>query len=206
MSDSKNGSDDSNVDSANRLVLVDTNIWQFAFVKPRESEFVQIHELAKSFLSGLLDDNRVRIAASAYQVAEIMEVLRKSGADEETRNQVRLDLGTTKFYVRDLSLNDVVKAAIDSSKSSIHIYDYLIAYPLRGIITRIYSADGHFKHPDLSSVAEVVNPLAPWRVTEGKRPERENGEKKRKVDEVGGRSHSARSRKVIKSNHNLLIL
>ncbi len=153
-------------------VLVDTNIWQYAFVRPREKEFAVVHELAQPFLSGLLADELIRIPMSSYQVAEIMEVLRKSGVRHEVRLQILRDFEKAKFYVRDLMLSDVVDAIKDSSKSNIHVYDYLVAYPLRGVIDRIYTADEHFLHSDFQAICQISNPLTPWFVTEGKQPEK----------------------------------
>ena len=153
-------------------MLIDTNIWQFGFVKPKEKEFFELHELAHSFLSSILADEATRIAISSYQIAEISEVLRKSGMERESRLCILQDFEKAKFYVRDLSFADTVRAATDSTKSNIHVYDYLVAYPLRDILGRIYSSDTHFSHEDFSSICEVVNPLAPWFSTEGKRPEK----------------------------------
>jgi predicted nucleic acid-binding protein len=151
---------------------VDTNIWEFGFVKPKEKEFSELHELARSFLSSILADETIRIAVSSYQIAEILEVLRKSGMDEEQRLRILHDFQKAKFYVRDLSFADTSRAVTDSARSNIHVYDYLVAYPLRGMVGRIYSADTHFAHEDFKSIAQVINPLAPWSSTEGKRPEK----------------------------------
>jgi predicted nucleic acid-binding protein len=156
------------------IVMVDTNIWQFAFMTPREKEFVQIHDLAGLFLTTVLEDESVRIAATSYQVAEIVEVLRKSGYPNEKRMKILHDFEKPKFFVKDLMLSDVTRACEDSSKSNVHVYDYLVVSPLKGVVDRIYSADEHFKHDDFQRIATVANPLEPWFVTEGKHPEKKN--------------------------------
>ena len=154
---------------------MDTNIWQFGFIKPREKQFLELYESAHSFLISILSDESTRIAASSYQIAEILEVLRKSGMEKEPRAGILHDFEKAKFYVKDLSLADAVLALTDSARSNIHVYDYLVAYPLKDIVGRIYSADTHFTHEDFTSICEVINPLAPWFSTEGKRPEKRRG-------------------------------
>ena len=152
------------------FVLIDTNIWHFALVKPVEEPFREIHELASKFLSSILFDPSQRIAISCYQISEVLEVLRRSNLSADSRLKLLEDFGKSKFFVKPLDFPAVMSAVGDSVKSNIHIYDYLVAYPFRGIINRIYSADEHFKHPHFNEIAEVNNPLSPWIITEGKRP------------------------------------
>ncbi len=150
-------------------VLIDTNIWHFAFVKPKEDEFVEIHTLAKDALEELLTDRNVRVVMSAYQAGEIIEALRRSGVDQKTREGLIKDYGTGKFFVKDLSFDAVKDALKDSTSSHIHIYDYLVAYPLKNIVERIYSADDHFQHEHFG-YAELINPVMPWILREGIKP------------------------------------
>jgi len=152
------------------FVLIDTNIWHFALVKPIEELFVEAHNLASTFLSSILFDPNLRIALSCYQVSEILEVLRRSKLSVDSRLKLLEDFEKGKFFIKPLDFPAVISAVRDSAKSNIHIYDYLVAYPLRGIVNRIYSADEHFKHPHFHRIAEVNNPLSPWIITEGKRP------------------------------------
>lgn len=150
-------------------VLVDTNIWHFAFVKPREEEFAEVHAMAKDAMEELLTDRGIRIAMSAYQTGEVIEVLRRSGVDLETREGLVKDFSTGKFFVKDLTFDTVRSALSDSTESGIHVYDYLVAYPLKGVVERMYSADDHFQHKHFR-YAEVVNPIAPWILREGIKP------------------------------------
>lgn len=123
-------------------ILIDTNIWHFAFVKPTEDEW------------------------------EIIEVLRRSGVDLKTREGLIKDFDTGKFFVKDLTFDAVRDALKDAAKSHIHVYDYLVAHPLKNIVERIYSADDHFQHEHFR-YAEVVNPVMPWVLREGIKPFRE---------------------------------
>ncbi len=153
-------------------MLIDTNIWHFAFVKPREEKFAGIHTLARDALEELLSNKDIRVAISAYQVAEIIEVLRRSGVDQETREGIIKDFGTGKFFIKSLEFDVVKEALRDAAESNIHIYDYLVAYPVKGVVDKIYSADDHFKHEHFS-FAELVNPVEPWVLREGVKPFRE---------------------------------
>jgi len=152
------------------FVLIDTNIWHFALVTPTEEPFIEVHNLASTFLSPILFDPNIRIALSCYQACEILEVLRRSNLSVETGHKLLEDFEKRKFFVKSLDFPAVINAVRDSAESNIHIYDYLVAYPLKGIVSRIYSADEHFKHPHFHEIAEVNNPLSPWVITEGKRP------------------------------------
>ncbi|WXG41545.1 MAG: hypothetical protein WED07_12400 [Candidatus Freyarchaeum deiterrae] len=154
------------------FILIDTNIWHFALVKPAEKEFLEIHNMANAFLSSILSDPSIRIAVSCYQVGEILEVLRRAKLSADTRLKLLEDFEKGKYFVKPLDFPVVISAVKDSAKSNIHVYDYLVAYPLREIVNRIYSADAHFEHPHFQDIAEVKNPLSPWILTEGKKPEK----------------------------------
>jgi hypothetical protein len=154
------------------FVLVDTNIWHFGLVKPMEEPFLEIHNMANTFLTSVLLDPDTRIGLSCYQVGEILEVLRRSGMPVDSRLRLLEDFKKGKFFVKPLDPPTVTSAAKDSMQSNIHIYDYLVAYPLKGVVTRIYSADAHFNHKDFRKIGEIVNPLSPWVVLEGKSPAR----------------------------------
>ena len=154
------------------FVIIDTNIWQFALAKPKEKELDQLHESAKEFLFSIINDQTIRIGISTYQVGEILEVLRKTGISWEDRSRIFDDFRKPKFYIKELSMDDTIASANDSAKSNIHVYDYMVVYPLKDIVYRIYSADEHLMHEDFRSICEVINPVSPWSQTEGKRPEK----------------------------------
>lgn len=155
-----------------RFVLIDTNIWHFALVKPIEEEYIIIHEKALEFLSRIIDDKTVRIGMSTYQVAEIIEVLRRSRVPNQVIKDILDDFKTTKFYIAPLMREHVIKSISLSLESGIHIYDYLVSIPLENIVDEIFSADKHFKHKHFTNIAKVTNPLEPWTVTEGRMPTR----------------------------------
>ena len=158
------------------FVLIDTNIWHFARVQPEEAEFAQLHTLARNFLLDELAKEEIRIALSAYQVGEILETLRRSGISAEMRLDFLREFCTPKFFIKDLTVGVVKEAIKDSIISNIHVYDYFVIYPLRGIVTKIYSADDHLLHAHFRKIADVVNPLDPWILREGRIPWQELAE------------------------------
>jgi len=83
------------------FVLVDTNIWHFTYVKPKEQDFVKIHDLATKFLSKVLSDNTIKITITNYQIAEIIELLRKNQVEVEKRRRLLNDFKKDKFLNKD---------------------------------------------------------------------------------------------------------
>jgi len=148
------------------IVLIDTNIWHFGYIKPKEPEFLVIHEKARDFLLQVLEDKSLRIGLTVYQLGEIVDILRRI-----IKNIIR-DFRSNKFWVKELTLSDVNISISKSLESDIHIDDYFVAISLHGLVSKIYSADDHFLHPDFTEIAPVENPLAPRILKEGKRPER----------------------------------
>jgi hypothetical protein len=62
-----------------------------------------------------------------------------------------------------------------SLASGIHVYDYLVAVPLRGLVDVIYTADSHFlEDPTFGAIAPVVNPMT-WEMHEGHSPRPRTG-------------------------------
>ena len=153
-------------------VIIDTNILEYAFVIPSKEEFLEIHEKCRKLVLELLEDESVRILVSTYQAAEVLDVLRKVGADEELRQQVFDMFALDRFLRRPVSWENLQCAFEQSLRSGIHIYDYLVVIPFAGDVDRIYSADQHFDHRDFRDVAPVINPTEEWILTEGRRPER----------------------------------
>ncbi len=156
------------------FILIDTNIWHFARVEPKEAEFAPLHSKAKAFLLKELSREEVRIALSAYQIAEILEIWRRSGISSTNRLDFLREFLSPKFFIKDLTIDVVAKATKDSIESNIHVYDYLVAYPLRGVVNQIYSADDHFQHTHFQQIGEVLNPLEPWILREGRIPQKQD--------------------------------
>lgn len=131
---------------------------------------MEIHERASTFLSEKLMDTTLQIAISIYQIAEIMDILRKGNLQKNVRKDIFKSFNTTRFHIVNIGLKTLELCFKKSLVSGIHIYDYLVAIPLKGMVNEIFSADDHFQHKDFKQIAKVSNPLFPWILREGKAP------------------------------------
>ena len=150
-------------------IIIDTGIFEYAFVKPKEAEFFQLHQKANIWLRETLKKQDIDILMGTYQIAEVAEVLRKVGASQKARGSF-IELAEKRFSKRAISYEVVKEAYVLSSKSNVHIYDYLVVLPFKGEVEEIFSPDRHFQHPDFKSIANVTNPVENWVIVEGKRP------------------------------------
>jgi len=155
-----------------KICLIDSNIWFFAYTAPKSNEYAEIHKKSSQFLESILLNNTIIIGISFYQIAEIMELLRKRNLSKELRNKIFQSFKREKFHIIPLNMNHLELSFNKSLASNIHIYDYLVALPLKDMVTEIYSADDHFQHPDFKEIAPVTNPLHPWILREGRIPVR----------------------------------
>lgn len=154
-----------------KYILIDTNIWEYAYVEPKEDELKEIYNRAHSFIMDILNNPNVIICMSTYHIAEILEVLRKCGISVQTRENL-YDFFISSAIIIELSKEHIGEAFSKSKQSNIHIYDYLVAIPVLDIISAIYTADEHFFHKDFSAKIKIMNPISPWILSEGKKPER----------------------------------
>lgn len=153
-------------------IIIDTNIFKYAFVVPKDQEYLDIHQKANRFFIRMTQDREVRVLITSYQAAEIQEVFRKVGADKSTREMVFRLLNSGKFVRKDLTWEYMEKSFQLSLSSGIHIYDYLVVTPFENDVDEIYSADEHFQHQDFTALAPVRNPISGWVLIEGRIPQR----------------------------------
>lgn len=139
-------------------------------MEPVETNYLELHKSAEKFLEDTLSDPEIVIAITSYQMVEILDLLRKTGVNPDVRKEIFAGFKTDKFKIKVIGLYDIESCLFKSLVSNIHIYDYLVALPFKGVVERIYSADSHFQHQDFTEIAEVINPLSPWILTEGKKP------------------------------------
>lgn len=114
-------------------ILIDTNIWHFAYVTPKELQYKELHQRAKEFLFNKLNEKGLKIFLTSYQVSEILEILRKGNVDKEIRKHLIELMETAMFSIIDIEFSIVKDSFRKSLNSNIHIYDYLITLPLKGI-------------------------------------------------------------------------
>jgi len=68
-----------------KKVIIDTGVFEYAFVKPKEPEFSELHQKANSWLIAILKRADIEILMKTYQIAEVLEVFRKVGSSKEAR-------------------------------------------------------------------------------------------------------------------------
>lgn len=88
-----------------------------------------------------------------------MELLRKGKVNSEKRKELYESFLTDKFFKVEISLEVIGISFYKSLASDIHIYDYLVALPLKSVVSEVYSADDHLQHSDFQEIAIVTNPL-----------------------------------------------
>ncbi|GAB63570.1 MAG: hypothetical protein DWB56_14500 [Candidatus Jettenia sp.] len=110
------------------FIFIDTNIWYYAYVIPKRLEFVKIHNRAVQFLTEKLEDANLIIAITTHQIAEILDVLRKSNLSVNIRKDILESFKTPKFHIVNLTIELIEASFYKSLSSDIHIYDYLCAY------------------------------------------------------------------------------
>jgi len=152
--------------------LIDSNIWYYAYIIPTKEDFLEIHNRASAFLADSLEDKSIIISITSYQMAEIIDLLRKGNLKAEIRKDIFESFKTPKYQLLEITIEQTEFCFQKSIASGIHIYDYLTALPLKGMITEIFSADDHFQHKDFKEIAKVTNPLSPWMLREGRIPEK----------------------------------
>jgi len=150
-------------------VIIDTNLLEYAFVKPKEIEFRDLHQKANVWLRNILRKRDIIFLMSAYQAAEVMEVFRKIGATQKAKASL-FKLIEEKFTIKPVYWETVKKAYILTQESNIHIYDYLVVLPFEKEVGEIFSIDKHLQHPHFQHIGKVINPIRGWVVTEGRKP------------------------------------
>ena len=151
-------------------IIIDTNIWHYAYVEPKEEGYLKIHEQARKFLKDTLLNPEITVAITTHQISEILDLLRKGGVSRLVMLELFEAIKSKKFIIKELTAADIESSFKKSLDSGIHIYDYLVTLPLKGLVEKIYSADAHLQHKDFKDIAKVENPVFPWILKEGKKP------------------------------------
>ena len=136
----------------NKKILIDTNIWHFAYIIPEDNKYLKIHKKAKRFIDRILKNKNIKIVISEYQIIEIISLLSKYNFSKEQLLQLFNDFYTAKYEIYKIDKKVMENGLKQSIKSKIHLYDYLVILPVKDIIDRIYSADDHFQHKDFTSM------------------------------------------------------
>jgi len=153
-------------------VMIDTQLWVLAKKKPSPSRFpsrddyeraLRAHELAREFFAR--EYPRSRIYMSIHQIAEIFHALAFRGQRvpvEEARMLLEEIAADPKVVKVPLTLEHYREAASESSRTGIHIWDYLCFLPVKDYVDVVYSTDPHFRELCKSYGLELINPVEYW--------------------------------------------
>jgi len=154
-------------------VFIDTQIWVYAFKKPRKESFknrgafkeaLQMHSNATKFLQDALGNHEIYI--TTHQLAEIYHALAFRGIRMNVRQALEIIdniMKSSKTVLVEVKRRHYREALKLSSVSGIHVWDYLCVIPLKELIDVAYSNDRHFLHPTLRNlVPKVENPIGKW--------------------------------------------
>jgi hypothetical protein len=53
-------------------IIIDTNLWLYSYIEPKDEESQELHNQAKRFLVPILKNPEIIISFSSYQVGEIL--------------------------------------------------------------------------------------------------------------------------------------
>ncbi len=154
-------------------VFVDTQLWVYAFKKPRRNAFntleeykeaLDMHRVSLEFIKNVLMGHIVYM--TTHQLAEIYHALAFRGIrmNRDIALEVVEELRkSTKTVIIDVRKKHYREALRLSMESGIHVWDYLCILPLKEYLDIAYTNDKHFLHPALNNlVPRVENPLNKW--------------------------------------------
>lgn len=154
-------------------IFIDTEIWSLAQKKPIRKKYsdkneykiaLDIHMKAKEFIHNAIARNKVYM--SYHQINELYHVLGFRGSRlpiSHVNELISTILKAKKIIKVPLSLAHIVKSIELSTKSGIHIWDFLCVVPIAEYIDRAYSIDKHFQDPIFKELGiHTENPLGYW--------------------------------------------
>ncbi|MFQ5977014.1 MAG: hypothetical protein ACE5OZ_02640 [Candidatus Heimdallarchaeota archaeon] len=154
-------------------MFIDTQLWVFAKKEPIIEKFVdkesfqeyrRFHQNCQQFLLRAIREEQIWL--TLHQIAEIYHSLSFKGM-KLPRNQSHAFLrdleNQENVRIVDLRSQDYNLALQESTKSGIHVWDYLCVLPLTGRIRQVVSCDKHFQHESLRlKGSKLVNPIEKW--------------------------------------------
>jgi len=147
-------------------ILIDTQIFVYALKNPFIDENHPLKELT-NLASEIVKDSLIEniILLSPQLLAEIYHILSFRGVKlpiNKTKELINLLLDSNKTIFSWVDEKIFYKAMFLSSKTNIHIWDFLVVLPFEGNIDKIYSIDPHFRDCKELQIANLENPLNIW--------------------------------------------
>lgn len=157
-------------------IFVDTEIWSIAQKKPNRAKFpddesyreaLRLHRKARELIRDAL--RRHVIYMSYHQICEIYHVLGFRGSRlplDRVQKFILAILASKKIVKIPVNFSHIVRALELSTRSGIHLWDFLCLLPVIEYIEVAYSMDKHFRHPVFKKLGiRIENPLGTWIVT-----------------------------------------
>lgn len=154
-------------------VFIDTQLWVYAFKKPRKEYFnnsneyeeaLHFHKVSSKLIHNALLEHT--IYTTTHQLAEIYHVLAFRGIKMNTKDALNIIESisrSSRVVLVEVKRKHYIEALRISSMSGIHVWDYLCLLPLKDLVEVAYTNDKHFLHPTLRNLVRIVeNPLGKW--------------------------------------------
>jgi len=154
-------------------IFIDTQIWVYAFKKPRRKSFAskeefeeasRIHDKASRFVRDALLNHVIYI--TTHQLAEIFHALAFRGVRMNRSEALSITeklMRSSRTVLVEVKRKHYKEALRLSNLSGIHVWDYLCILPLKNMIDIAYTNDEHFLHPTIKSlIPKIENPVGKW--------------------------------------------
>ena len=102
-------------------VIIDAQLWEFAYAAPKQEEFQSIHREARALVWEALEGQDTVICMNSYQICEVLEVFRKVGISLEVRRALLDNFINDDFKTEIISKHLIEKAFRKSFTSGIHV-------------------------------------------------------------------------------------
>jgi len=153
--------------------MIDTQIWIYSKKIPTKERFesevlfdktMKLHLKAMNFFQKLPSETIFYF--SSQQIGELFHSLAFRGLKiplEDTKKFIFNLIKSDNVKIIPYSKLDLEKAINLSTRSNIHVWDYLCVIPLISHVSKIYTIDEHFKDKTFSEFGiSIKNPLTNW--------------------------------------------
>jgi len=152
--------------------IIDTEIWVLAKKRPAAARFkseeeykkyLQMHSKAIEFFKEKVPE--IKVYMSLHQLLEIFHVLAFRGTGiplAEAQKIVEIILRDENIVKVPVLQSHVRRAIEDSSKTGIHVWDFLCIIPVVDFIDVVYSCDKHFIKICKEYGIKLINPVGEW--------------------------------------------
>ena len=148
-------------------VVIDSRIFSMALklpFLPRSHPDYPLAHQAQVFVAKRLEGDDILL--SAQVAAEVLHVMTQRGhkVPDELAGELITDLlACPNVHYAAPDLPTFLSALDLSSRTGIHIWDFLTVLPFEGRIETIHTMDPHFRECKELQIAPVANPFGDWR-------------------------------------------